>query len=291
MRKLVMVHGRSQQNKKAKALKQEWIDCLNSGFHAAGIKAVLTDTDVAFPYYGDTLAQLAKNPKDSANEVIMAGTAVDEAEKEFVGDFVAEVVDKTGITEEQIRAEAESTLIEMGPLNWPWVLAALRVLDGIPGVSGQIIALVTHDVFMYLRNIGIQRIIDEGLQRAVTPDEETVIIGHSLGTVVAYNVLTHKAPANWLVTSLITLGSPLGVSAIVDRLAPISFPGDIESWFNAFDPADTVALHPLDSRHFPVTPAVENYPSVHNRTRNRHGVSGYLRDPGVAARIHSALTA
>jgi hypothetical protein len=291
MRKLVFVHGRSQQHKDASALKQEWLDALHAGFRAAGIDAEIDPADVAFPYYGDTLAQLAENTSAAASDVIIAGAGdAGEDERQFVGAVVAETVAKTGLSDADIAAEADAETIEKGPLNWPWVLAALRALDRrVPGASSASVALATHDVYMYLRNAGIQRVIDRGVVAAIKGGQETVVVAHSLGTVVAYNVLSRGPSAQWSVPSLLTLGSPLGVRAIVDRLAPITYPAGIGAWFNAFDVADTVALFPLDSAHFPVTPAVENYAGVHNPTPNRHGISGYLGDPVVARRIHSAL--
>jgi len=242
MRKLVLVHGRSQQNKDATALKREWLDALHAGFRAAGIDTRIDEADVAFPYYGDTLAQLADDVQVPAAEVIVAGPGdVGDGEREFIGAVVAEAVAKAGLSEADIRAAAEAGLIELGPLNWPWVLAALRALDRSPGLSGAGIALATRDVYTYLRNAGVQRVIDRGVVTAMAGGGDTVVVAHSLGTVVAYN------------------------------------------------PADTVALHPLDHAHFPVTPTVDNYLGVHNPTPNRHGISGYLGDPVVARRVHDAL--
>jgi hypothetical protein len=52
-----------------------------------------------------------------------------------------------------------------------------------------------------------------------------------------------------------------------------------------------VALYPLDSSNFPITPNVENAANVNNSTSNRHGTAGYLDDPGVAKRILDGLGA
>ncbi|WP_392957663.1 hypothetical protein [Streptomyces sp. LN245] len=291
MRKLVLVHGRSQQHRDAKELKHEWLGSLRAGLRAAGITAEMDDADAAFPYYGDTLHELSSDSRRPAANVVVAGVNdADEAEREFISAVVADAVAARGVSQAQIRAEAGADVIEKGAQNWPWVLGALRALDRLPGIGGAGLSLVTHDVFMYLRNSGVQRVIDQGLRDAIRPDEETIIVAHSLGSVVAYNVLAREAAAGgWLIPSLITLGSPLGMRAIVDRLAPVVHPDGVGRWFNAFDFADTVALHPLDAAHFPVSPPVENYGEVHNPTPNRHGISGYLSDPTVARRIHAAL--
>lgn len=201
------------------------------------------------------------------------------------------MVAKVGVPEDRIRAEAGAAAIEAGAENWPWVLAALRALNNVPGVGAASIAMVTHDVWMYLKNSGIQRTIDNGVRGAMT-DEETVVVAHSLGTVVTYNLLAREAKANnWTVPSLITVGCPLGVGAIVDVLRPIAHPTGVGDWYNAFDRTDTVALFPLDAGHFPIDPPVENYAGVKNTTSNHHGISGYLSDPTVSRRIHDALLA
>ena len=290
MRRLVLVHGRSQQHKDAKALKQEWLDCLQAGFQAARLELDIPDEQVAFPYYGDTLDKLSRDPNAKGPDVIVAGVGdPDQAEQAFIGSIVEQVVTKVGVPEEQIRAEAGVVAIEAGWQNWRLVLAALRALDKWPGVSAASIELITHDVWMYLKNSGIQRILDNGVRGAMT-GEETVVVAHSLGTIVAYNLLAREAKDNdWTVPSLITVGCPLGISAIVDVLRPITHPVGVGEWYNAFDRADTVALFPLDAGHFPITPAVENYPDVKNTTSNHHGISGYLSDPTVARRIHDAL--
>jgi hypothetical protein len=123
-------------------------------------------------------------------------------------------------------------------------------------------------------------------------------VAHSLGTVVAYRLLRTQAQTRgWQVPAFVTLGSPLGVTEIRRTLAsaaPLRCPGGAQSWFNAMDERDVVALYPLTPRHFPLNPAtpnIENKCDVDNFTKNRHGIEGYLSDPEVARRIHAALVA
>jgi hypothetical protein len=52
--KLVLIHGRSQQQKDPKKLKAEWHGCIESGFKDAGFEWTQT-MDVVFPFYGDDL--------------------------------------------------------------------------------------------------------------------------------------------------------------------------------------------------------------------------------------------
>lgn len=78
------------------------------------------------------------------------------------------------------------------------------------------------------------------------PGVETVVVGHSLGSVVAYKLLKEEGPAaDWTVPEFITVGSPLGVGPVRKALAPIGHPTVARAWFNALDPDDVVALYLL----------------------------------------------
>jgi len=113
-------------------------------------------------------------------------------------------------------------------------------------------------------------------------------VAHSLGSVVAYNVL-RSDPRNLNVPLLVTVGCPLGIRAIRNQLVPLKFPKPAHAWYNAFDTRDVVALFPLDDSNFPVIPAVTNFDGVKNHTDNRHGIDGYLDDTKVAERILDGL--
>ena len=116
-----------------------------------------------------------------------------------------------------------------------------------------------------------------------------VVIGHSLGSVVAYNVLCDRAAAPPY-PRYITVGSPLGIRAIQRHLtSPLRSPACVTRWFNAYDPRDIVALRALDASTFDVRPPIQNKGDVTNFTENRHSIEGYLADPTVAARIAEYL--
>ena len=293
MRTLVLVHGRSQQFKNADDLKSEWVTALHRGLSLAGIDDEIPGDRIRFPYYGQTLHDLVEgNPDDAAKVIVRGDGPTDDNEAQFVFEVLQEMADEAEISDQDVRQALDDPTIERGPLNWSWVRALAQLLDQrLPGAGPATVALTTRDVHRYLTNPGVARVIDQGLVGAMPP-EEAVVVAHSLGTIVAYNVLRRGGHGNgWQVPLLVTAGSPLGVRAISRRLRPISRPQSVRSWFNAYDPQDIVSLHPLDETYFPVEPAIENYGHVDNTTSNQHGISGYLSDPIVAQRIHAALTA
>jgi hypothetical protein len=115
------------------------------------------------------------------------------------------------------------------------------------------------------------------------------VVSHSLGTVVAYNLLRRDGAENkWNVPTFITLGSPLSVNPIAKRLAPIEFPSCVGKWLTARDPLDTVALHPLVPPYFPDFHITAN-DDLKNTSDNHHGIVQYLSDPSVALWIYNAI--
>ncbi|MEO8410204.1 MAG: hypothetical protein ABI478_06505 [Propionivibrio sp.] len=299
-RQLVFVHGRAQEKKDSVALKAEWLDAFRKGLAKSNLTLPIGDTDVRFPFYGDTLYDLMGGAStDDAAQVVVRGQNSDDDEKRFTRAIMEEIRRKSNITEAQIAAVAGQQVVNRGVLNWEWFQGLLKAVDRyVPYGSGSSIALFTHDVYLYLKNSAIREAIDNGVSAAITPGIETIVVSHSLGTVVAYNLLRQQGHLRgWKVPLFVTLGSPLAVTEIrktVRTLAPFRCPQAVSTWFNALDERDVVALYPLDTANLPLDPAVpaiENKRDVHNKTENRHGIGGYLDDAEVARRVHEALTA
>lgn len=291
-RQLVFVHGRAQERLDSIALKKEWIDAWKTGLDKAGLAMPITESDVRFPYYGDTLEQMtAGRSAEEAARIVVRGDGMDRAEKEFVQAWLQEAQAKAGISDAEVAEAVDPAVRERGVLNWGWVQGILKVLDAkVPGASGASVALATKDVYSYLTNSAIRDTMDAGVRLAFAAATQTVVVAHSLGTVVAYNVLRRDDARGLDVPLFMTLGSPLAVTVVKKQIRPIRHPTCAKRWFNAMDERDVVALFPLDGRHFDVDPAIENKTDVDNPTANRHGISGYLGDPEVAKRIHAALT-
>lgn len=289
-KRLVFIHGRAQQDKDSIALKAEWVQSFQDGLGVAGLTIPISEADIKFPYYGDTLRDLVTGA-DKVADVIVRGTGATQAEQEFIRGVLDEVLKKTNITAEELDAIVGAEVIQRGPLNWEWVQGILRAIDRhVPLGSGASIAIATYDVYQYLCNAVIANQINDGVLKAMQPGVPTVVVSHSLGTVVAYNLLKNKGAAlGWDVPLFVTLGSPLAVTKFKQMITPIGHPACAKKWFNAMDERDVVALYPLSKKYFPVSPQIENKTDVRNPTENRHGITGYLGDPEVARRIHAAL--
>jgi hypothetical protein len=284
--KLVLVHGRAQEHKDRVALQKEWMDALAYGLARANA-TLPRGTTVELPYYGDRLAELVEQVNTPlTSDVNAKGTDTDE--DTLRGEMLEDIALGLGLTRADIDRELAGDVRERGPQNWRWVQAILRALDRVPGLNTEVIDLVTRDVYVYLSFPGVRAEIDRLVADAIGSGP-CVVLAHSLGTVVAYNVLGARQAAPPF-PRFVTVGSPLAVNAIKAHLAkPLRMPPCIKHWFNAYDTRDVVALNALDDSGFPIAPPIENKGDVANFTENRHGIAGYLADPVVAAKVVELL--
>lgn len=101
-------------------------------------------------------------------------------------------------------------------------------------------------VIAFLANPAVKQDVLARVRERVS-DDTRIVIGHSLGSVVAYEYLCHDRPGS--VELLVTLGSPLGIPNVVfDKLTPAPsgrvgvWPSGVAAWVNVADPDDIVAL-------------------------------------------------
>jgi pimeloyl-ACP methyl ester carboxylesterase len=143
--------------------------------------------------------------------------------------------------------------------------------------------IFTRDIFLYLNKDVVRRSIN-GIVNDYLDDRPTIVVAHSLGTIIAYDVLRTRPRT---VPLFMTLGSPLGMRTIRIRLTPLSFPEGVARWENYNDDRDPIALYPLDAANFDVVPEIPNVSDIKNPTDDRHGIVGYLSRPRVVQGILS----
>lgn len=281
--RLLLVHGRSQGGKNPVALKAEWLETLDEGLASAGV-SLPNEVKVDFPFYGDTLdSEVKRMATLELSDVSSMGSGENDAYARFMASVLTEVQQNAGLSDADIRAEMDSDVGAMGPENWEWVQAIIKVIDKrLPRLTNFTFEVFLRDVFLYLTNRTMRRKINNVIEAELT-NEPTVVVSHSLGTVVCYDIFKDREPKN--VKGFLTLGSPLGIKGISGHLGLLKHVSPTRQWYNAYDERDVVALNPLNDKHFPVAPAILNNNRLDNKTDNRHGIVGYLDDASVAAKI------
>lgn len=281
--RLVLVHGIAQQGKDADELKKVWLEALDVGLEKAGLGSIKKH-EVILPFYGNKLAELTKLLKAPGTVQLQAkGMAAPQQFDRTEADLLQEI-----LATQLVSTASRQAVTTKGLQNSSMALAFARAADSTP-FGAALLAQFVKDVSAYLTHLRVTQQIDEIVQPAIGT-ERCVVVGHSLGSVVAFRILRAMGrSAN--VERFITLGSPLGLNTIRTLITPpaLQSPAGVKSWTNAFDPTDVVSLHPLDPSTWNVSPAIFNIPDVDNHTPNRHGIGGYLDDGRVAAAIHEAL--
>ncbi|MFG2881467.1 hypothetical protein ACGFYV_03950 [Streptomyces sp. NPDC048297] len=285
MSRVVVCHGIGHQYKHSETLLTEWYDALRVGMTDAAC-AVPDAEDVAAVYYGSCFR--SREAKGGADDELAdipplrIGDVRDPLELELLEAFA-------GGTEEPLPG---------GKGVGQMALRRLERSEGLGKPAGRAVIWLVKQVRRYLDpDDTVRACAQKRFERVVTPDTK-VVIGHSLGSVVAYEAL--RAHPEWNVHTFISLGSPLGVQAIRDRLLPAPpAKGEglppVARWVNVAAKDDPVALvkqlapvfGDLDDQ------LVVNLPWHHpgRYVFGSHSVLRYLTTGEVADAVASALLA
>ena len=291
---LVFMPGRGRYHKDAAALKTEWLDALGEGLAKRGLTLPVNAAEVRFPDYTAVLREIVADSDEAAvADVIIRRAGEDPTQQAFFAEVLDELRSREGIDMARLEAIAGAAVLESGPLSVQWLQGILTAVTAcVPAANSARIALAINDLYQYLYNVAFRQAINDDARRSIALGRPTVLVSHSLGALIAYELVSGDPRANqWVIPLWVTLGAPLGINAVRKRLNPLVHPGCVAHWFNAIDALDTVALYPLTAERFDVQPPVDNKTDVANESANRHDFAGYLRDADVAARIHAALTA
>lgn len=290
MKRILLIHGRDQQDENEDQLKQHWIDSLWRGFKNADLDYP-DDVVVDFPYYGKLLPQLIRDYQANLQKQFSRakGAEISTDELQFEENFLTDLIKNVGLNKFDLFKEEQSDAIEKGSQNTAMILSLARKLDQGGWLGTIPVRLITNDVFKYLTRATISYQIHKLVFENCYPDT-TVVIGHSLGSIIGYNILKHQdCPQN--IKAYITLGSPLGMNSIKSKLQhPLKHPKSLSgNWSNFYDPKDIVALLPLDEHNFPISPPISNFGSVNNSSSNHHAIADYLSHPEVAKAVWEGL--
>jgi hypothetical protein len=176
-------------------------------------------------------------------------------------------------------------------------------IASLPGIEGMVEHQLEHrvqDLYQYhadahLRAAMQARLIEK-LSLAAQAGQEVMLIAHSMGSIIAYDVLVNNPAFD--IAHFITVGSPLGLSEVKVHLAShvgrLRVPGNVARWDNFADQRDPIAA--LDMRlasDFAASEAgvgirdykvFNTYVSPSGKT-NPHKIYGYLRTPELARSV------
>jgi subtilisin family serine protease len=137
------------------------------------------------------------------------------------------------------------------------------------------------------------------LARLRTGGGPFVVIAHSQGSMVAYDVLSSLPADQFGIELLITIGSPLGLQEVQDQLKVITgqprglaVPACVKRWVNVADPLDPVCADKQLAGDYAPTNGVRVQDVLRwnvDSPRDPHSGSGYLRLPDVRTEVRAAI--
>jgi hypothetical protein len=261
---IVLVHGMAQEQFGASTLEASWLPALADGLRAGGYPDIAerlwppdrsSGISARMAYYGDLF--LPAGPIDGEVD----DEALSDGEQDVAAGLAVECLRRAAGRDHPDRQIAVKQLSYLN-LSYDPVRhmehgaarevqrSALKRLAKLKWFAPFGMSLAGRFVNTALRQVSAYLISDElrtEIQRRVASlvDADTkVIVGHSLGSVVAYEAahrLEHQIPL------LVTLGSPLGLRTIVyDRVQPQppGFPPRVRRWVNIADRNDLIAAEP-----------------------------------------------
>ncbi|MFE9360980.1 hypothetical protein ACFYPB_43950 [Streptomyces olivaceoviridis] len=287
MARVVGVHGVGKQLLGQELLRSQWGPALADGLRRAEAvtgtgSGALDEDGLAMAFYGD----LFRPPGHMLAVGDPAYTAAD-VQDGFELELLLAWWRSAADSDAGVAPPGGDTLVR-SPRAAQTALRALSRSRFFSRIALRALVFDLKQVHRYLADPELRVRARRRVQVAITTDTR-VVIAHSLGSVVAYEALC-ALPGHG-VRALVTLGSPLGMRMIFDRLEPAPsphglWPGpDSLCWTNVADDGDAVAavkdLRPYFGED--VQGAV-----VHNGP-HAHDATAYLTDRLTGAAVAKGL--
>jgi hypothetical protein len=256
---IVLVHGIAQEQRGANSLEKEWLPALADGVEAAGYERLADslwrhrggtdEVSTRMAFYGDCFlrpGQQGTEPEELTQDAQAVAEQFAEAWLERTAADAPNPRDRheAGRELQYLRATGQqqgagavvrTAIASLAKVPWfgPFGMAAAE----------RFVMRSLTQVTRYFTDDQVRAYALGQVSKLIGPDTR-VLIGHSLGSVIAYEAaheLDQPLPL------LITLGSPLGLRSVVyERLRPQppGFPPSVARWVNLAGRDDFIAAEP-----------------------------------------------
>lgn len=291
MAEIVLIHGIAQEQAGKATLESQWIPALADGVRAAGHDGLADrvwpagrpgSVDIQMAYYGEFFR------REGAMGENDAFIDLSKEEQELAVALAAEWLGHAAERDNPDQRTAKRQLAHLDPEHppqGPKEEATRVIINGVAKLNWfaptgmafaqRFVNKSLMQVTRYLSDPELHERIQERVLDLIGPDTK-VIIGHSLGSVIAYEVAANhlKDPLQLL----LTIGSPLGLRTIIyDRITPQppQYPALVHKWVSIADRNDLVAAIPdlttLFGRNKPPGAILESAWTVDNGSSPHRG--------------------
>jgi hypothetical protein len=284
VRTLIFIHGRGQRGKDPEVMRRLLCSGLNAGLTLAGMPPV-DPTSAVLPYFGDLLhakeLEAVQSHADIDLEAVRRRPSrvnIDPLMPPAIARTETAILQAMALEANVATDDIERESLRENILRVPGASKIATLLADLTDADQELIERFLRDVAVYLEYArdDVQKVVRAAARKV---EGELVVVGHSLGAVVAREMM-YDAAIRGRTHALVTVGSPLGIQGVYNNLATpgTSHPGTDE-WLTVYDPADFVALgHPVKRLYGDPIEEMR----VHNRSGHVHDVDQYLGHREVA---------
>ena len=289
--KVIFIHGMNQQNYTAHRLKVHWLKVFKLGLQQIHCKVNLRDLHISMPFYGDLLTKYQLNnqldlatflPKSLLN--VRLPLHVQEqhpATKEHTP-----VIPLLPPSPDQQGQSFSEKLYLTSQLVKDRVLKELVILlNNFPQLHESLIQQFLIETYLYLSNPQFMQEVHQRILKHIREGEEYIIVAHSLGSVIAYQLLANPSK-HFTAQRFITLASPLAFRVIQCKMSTPSIrPQNLTGeWHNFYSQDDFLTAFPLTEAPFNFQPPIINQ-KIFTFANQPHEIVGYLQHPSVVRSI------
>jgi pimeloyl-ACP methyl ester carboxylesterase len=178
-------------------------------------------------------------------------------------------------------------------------------LIGLSPQVDQLIGMAFDDLRDYYRDPDVRTKIRARLASALKQhrDKRVCLLAHSMGSIIAYDVLRTLEQQPPAIDHFVTIGSPLGLPIVAQHIRgefmKTAVPEQVKQWTNLADPSDKVALDCSLADDYRAAPSgvrvqdvlVRNEYVDRTGKKDPHNSYGYLRAPELSDILRSFLAA
>ena len=292
--KLIFIHGAQQQSFNAESLQHHWLNILQLGLTNLNIHLPIESLNFAFPYYGDLIHQHALSQLETPLDAFMPQAWQDwhlpyrqHPEPQPI-DQDKKLIPLLALHQQEL--SLTSRLYLFSHLAKDHVLREfVMLLNKFPKLHENMLHRYILEVYLYLANPDFMQDVHQRVMQSFEEDEEYIIVAHSLGTVIAYNLL-QQLSKTVKVQRFITLASPLAFRVVQSRLkASQEHLSALQgNWYNFYSHEDYLTTFPLDHSFFNVQPSIINQ-GISTFAHKPHEIIGYLQHPLVVQSIIESI--
>ncbi|HIF9291605.1 TPA: hypothetical protein ACX6Q0_003651 [Photobacterium damselae] len=274
----IAIHGRSNKPP-AHILEDSWLRAINDG-RKQTTQSLINKSQFSMAYYADVFYQqpLYFDPEPYLPDIPTNHSPIPLAVDE---DHLSEMM-------EQNKWRLDNRFFE--PL-----LSEFGVYRALNYLSKPLLRYWLTDVYRYFHDPAFALEIEKPLIRLLQDyrHHSITLISHSLGTVIAYNVLqklaAQRTTQDITIDKWITLGSPLGLASVKAQLkrnlqGSLAVPENVLAWHNYSDKRDIVCIDGDLADDFAGNNAgvrVQDFQVVNAYPGNPHKSYGYLQGLGM----------